>query len=147
VVAEISDVIGLGMELYIKKKVDRLQDPSAYLLQRNKPLLDARVQTTNTYKASLDNVVKSVTGITNKKDAAYIAASKQLWVKSLARDITVKLASVELGIIDVKYPTLESIGVRVLVGCTNQQWCEGFGRRKEQLYFEGVGLKPLNTNV
>jgi len=22
-------------------------------------------------------------------------------------------------------------------------WCEGFGRRKEQLYFEGAGLKPL----
>jgi len=27
------------------------------------------------------------------------------------------------------------------VGCTNQEQCEGFGRRKEQLYFEGVGLK------
>jgi hypothetical protein len=38
-------------------------------------------------------------------------------------------------------------GVRVLVGCTNQEWCEGFGRRKEQVSFEGAGLKPLNTNV
>jgi len=32
-------------------------------------------------------------------------------------------------------------------GVYNQEWCEGLGRRKEQLYFEGAGLKPLNTNV
>jgi len=109
VVAEISDTLGLGMELYInKKKVDMLQDPSAYLLQRNEALLDARVQTTNAYKTSLDNVVKSVTGIVNKKDPAYVAASKQLGVKSLAHDMTAKLASVELAGIDIKYPILES---------------------------------------
>jgi len=33
VVAEISDALGLGVELYVnKKKVDMLQDPSTYLL-------------------------------------------------------------------------------------------------------------------
>jgi len=41
-VAEISDTLGLGIKLYInRKKVDMFQDPSAYLLQRNKELIDA----------------------------------------------------------------------------------------------------------
>jgi len=26
--------------------------------------------------------------------------------------------------------------------CTKCEQCEGFGRRKEQLYFEGVGWNP-----
>jgi len=35
-VSEISDAIGLGMELYVnKKKLDMLQNPSAYLEKRN----------------------------------------------------------------------------------------------------------------
>jgi len=53
-VAEISDALGLGMELYInKKKVDMLQNPSAYLLQRNKALLATCAQTLNVYKQLL----------------------------------------------------------------------------------------------
>jgi len=105
-VSEISDALGLGAELYInKKKVDMLQDPSAYLNQRNKALLAAGTSTTGAY---LDQVVKAVTGKTNKKDPEYIAASNQLWVKSLACSMTAKLASVELGVIDIKYPILES---------------------------------------
>jgi len=93
------------MELYVnKKKVD----PSAYLLQRNKALLAVGASTTSAYASSLDQVVKAVTGKTNKKDPEYVAASNQLWVKSLACDITAKLASVELGVIDIKYPILES---------------------------------------
>jgi len=91
-----------------KKKVDMLQDPSAYLLQRNKALLAAGASTTSSYANSLDQVVKAVTGVMNKKDPEYIAASNQLWVKSLARDITAKLSSVQLGVIDIKYPILES---------------------------------------
>jgi len=71
-------------------------------------LLATGTQTVNVYKTSLDNVVKSVTGIVNKKYPAYIAASKQLWVKSPACDMTAKLASVELAGVDIKYPILES---------------------------------------
>jgi len=109
VVSEISDALGLGAELYVnKKKIDMLQDPSAYLLQRNKALLAAGANTTGAYANSLDQVVKAVTGKTNKKSAEYIAASNQLWVKSLAHDKTAKLASVELGVIDIKYPILDS---------------------------------------
>jgi len=109
VVTEISDALGLGAELYINmKKVDMLQDPSAYLEQRNKALLALGASTAGAYANSLDQVVRAVTGKTNKKSAEYIAASNQLWVKSLARDITAKLASVELGVIDIKYPILES---------------------------------------
>jgi len=99
VVTEISDAIGLGAELYVnKKKVDMLQDPSAYLLQRNKALLKAGTSTASAYANSLDNVVKAVTGKADKKDPAYIAASNQLWVKSLAHDMTAKLAAIELGV-------------------------------------------------
>jgi len=106
-VSEISDALGLGAELYVnKKKIDMLQDPSAYLLQRNKALLAAGASTTGAYANSLDQVVKAVTGKTNKKNPEYIAASNQLWVKLLAHDMTAKLASVELGVIDIKYPIL-----------------------------------------
>jgi len=108
-VSEISDAIGLGAELYVnKKKVEMLQDPSAYLNQRNKALLAAGVSTSASYANSLDQVVKAVTGKTNKKDPEYVAASNQLWVKLLARDITAKLSSVQLGAIDIKYPILDS---------------------------------------
>jgi hypothetical protein len=85
-----------------------LQDPSAYLDQRNKALLKAGTSTTGAYANSLDHVVRAVTGKTNKKDPEYIADSNQLWVKLLARDMTAKLASVELGFIDIKYCILES---------------------------------------
>jgi len=109
VVSEISDALGLGAELYVnKKKVEMLQDPSAYLLQRNKALLAAGASTSGAYANSLDQVVKAMTGKTNKKDPEYVAASNQLWVKSLAHDMTAKQASVELGVIDIKYPILES---------------------------------------
>jgi len=37
---------------------------------------------------------------------------------------------------------LRNIGVSVLVECTNQERCEGFGRRKEQMYFEGGAETP-----
>jgi len=76
-VAEISDTLGLGMELYInREKLDMLQNPSAYLKQRNKALQGRGANTTNIYASSLDNVVKAVTGIENKKDLAYIVAFK-----------------------------------------------------------------------
>jgi hypothetical protein len=105
----VSEILGLGTELYVnKKKVDMLQDPSAYLLQRNKALLAAGSNNTGLYANSLDQVVKAVKGKTNKKDLEYIAASNQLWVKLLACDMTAKIASVELGFIDIKYPILDS---------------------------------------
>jgi len=97
------------VELYInKKKVDMLQDPSAYLDQRNQALLAVGASTTGAYANSLDQVVRAVTRKTNKKYPEYIAASNQLWVKSLAPDMTAKLASVELGVINIWYPILES---------------------------------------
>jgi len=108
VVTEISDPLGLGKELYInKKKVDMLQDPSDYFMERNKVLLKEGASTASAYANSLDNVAKAVTGKANKKDAAYIVASNQLWGKSLAHDMTAKLASIELGVIDIKYPILD----------------------------------------
>jgi len=70
--------------------------------------VSAASSTTSAYANSLDNVVKAGTGKANKKDPEYIAASNQLWVKSLAHDITAKLALIELGVIDIKYPILDS---------------------------------------
>jgi len=93
------------MELYVgKKKVDMLENPSDYLLQRNKALKSAGGHTASAYKNSLDNVVKAVTGISNKKDPAYVAAAGQPWVKSLAQDMTTKLASAEIALVDVGTP-------------------------------------------
>jgi len=51
------------------KKVDMLQDPSAYLEQRNNALLKAGTSTATSYANSLDHVVRAVTGKTNKKSA------------------------------------------------------------------------------
>jgi len=45
-----------------------LQDPSAYLNQRNKALLATGASTSSAYANSLDQVVKAITGKTNKKD-------------------------------------------------------------------------------
>jgi len=60
VVAEISD---LGMELYVnRRKVDMLQDPSTYLLQRNKELLKAASGTSNICNELMVEVVKGVVG-------------------------------------------------------------------------------------
>jgi len=54
VVSEISETLGLGMELYInKKKVDILQNPSAYLEQRNKALQDRARNTRKIYGDAL----------------------------------------------------------------------------------------------
>jgi len=78
-------------------------------MERNKALLKAGTSTSSAYANSLDNVIKAVTGKPNiKKDnPEYIAASNQLWVKALACDMTAKLASAELGVIDIKYSILE----------------------------------------
>jgi len=111
VVSEISDAIGLGAELYFnKKKVDMLQDPSAYLVERNKALLAEGANTENVYATILDSVVKSVTGKPDiKKDnPEYQAIAKQAWVKSLACDMAVKLASIQVTDINIKYPILDS---------------------------------------
>jgi len=60
-VTEILDTLGLGLELYInKKKVDMLQNPSAYLQEIKLCLLKAL--TVNYYASSLDTVAKAVTG-------------------------------------------------------------------------------------
>jgi len=111
VVSEISDALGLGSELYInKEKVDMLQNPSAYLLERNKALLAVGTNTENVYSTTLDSVVKSVTGKPDiKKDnPEYQAVAKQGWVKSLARDMAVKLASIQVTDVNIKYPILGS---------------------------------------
>jgi len=111
VVSEISDALGLGAELYInKKKVEMLENPSAYLLERNKVLLAAGANTENVYSTTLDSVVKSVTGKPDiKKDnPEYQAVANQGWVKSLARDMAVKLASIQVTDVNIKYPILGS---------------------------------------
>jgi len=107
VLAEISDTLGLGAELYInRKKVDMLQNPSAYLEQRNRVLQDRGTNTANVNREALDSVVKSVTGIKNKKDLAYIVASKQAWVKSLACDMAAKIVAVDIAVVDIQFPIL-----------------------------------------
>jgi len=99
----------LGTELYVnRKKVDMLQNPSAYLKERNRALVARGANTANIYANALDNVVKSVTGIKNKKDLAYIAASKQAWVKSLACDMATKVTAVDIAGVDIQFPILGS---------------------------------------
>jgi hypothetical protein len=57
-VSEISDALGLGMELYINnKKLNMLQNPSGYLKQRNKALQDRAANTQRVYGDALHNVV------------------------------------------------------------------------------------------
>jgi len=71
-VAEISDALGLGMELYVnRKKVDMLQDPPAYLVERNKALLKAAAETSNIYNRMMKDVVKAVAGTDDKKSHEY----------------------------------------------------------------------------
>jgi len=101
------------MELYFnKKKVGMPQNPSAYLVERNKVLLAAGANTEKVYATTLDSVVKSVTGKSDiKKDNPECrATTKQTWVKSLAHDMAVKLASIQVSdIIRPRSPrTLES---------------------------------------
>jgi len=89
-VSEISDALGLGMELYINmKKVDMLQNPSLYLQQRNKALQDRAANTQKIYGDALRNVVKTVAGTDNKKDPAYkVTSAAILAVMSRASDLT-----------------------------------------------------------
>jgi len=95
------------MELYInKKKVDMLQNPSAYLLQRNKALLKSATVMSN--NGVMKDVVKAVAGTEDEKSNKYKAAAGQPWVKSFVQDLTTKAKSVQLGIIDIKYPILDS---------------------------------------
>jgi hypothetical protein len=109
VVSEISDAIGLGMELYVnQKKLDMLQNPSAYLEQRNKALQDRAGNTGRVYAEALNNVVSIIAGTDDKKNAAYIAASNQLWVKSIARDLAAKIAEVDIATLNIQYPILGS---------------------------------------
>jgi len=72
VVSEISEALGLGMELYInKKKLDMLQNPSTYLEQRNKALQDRAGNTQKLYGEALHNVVSTVAGTDDKKKLEY----------------------------------------------------------------------------
>jgi hypothetical protein len=108
-VSEISDAIGLGMELYVnKKKLDMLQNPSAYLEKRNRGLQDRAGNTEKVYANALNNVASIIAGTDDKKNPAYIAASNQLWVKSIARDIAAKIAEVDIATLNLEYPILES---------------------------------------
>jgi len=51
------------MELYInKKKVEMLQDPSAYLLERNKAMLKSAAGTGNMYEELMTDIVKEIAG-------------------------------------------------------------------------------------
>jgi len=96
------------MELSVnKKKEDMLQDPSAYLLQRIKELLKLAAGTSNIYKEMMKDVVKAVAGTSDQESEEYKATAGQPWVKSLACDLAAKVKSVELGVIDIKYPILE----------------------------------------
>jgi len=85
-----------------------LQDPSAYLLQRNKALLKAATGTKDIYKEMMKDVVKVVAGTSDQKSAEYKVAAGQPWVKSLVQDLTARVVSTELGIIDIQYPILDS---------------------------------------
>jgi len=77
------------MELYVnRRKVDMLQDPLAYLLERNKALLDTASGTATACTTCLNNIVKAVTGIRDKNDPAYVAASKQLCITWFRGHIT-----------------------------------------------------------
>jgi len=108
-VSEISDAISLGAELYVnKRKLDMLQNPSAYLEQRNKALQDRAGNTGNVYAQSLNNVASIIAGTDDKKDPAYIAASNQLWVKSIACDLAAKIAEVDITTLNLEYPILGS---------------------------------------
>jgi len=99
----------LGMELYInRKKLDMLQNPSAYLEQRNKALEDRARNTQRIYGEALHNVVRTVAGTNDKKKPEYIAASNELWVKSLARDIAAKISAVDVAVVDLQFPILGS---------------------------------------
>jgi len=60
-----------------------LQDPSAYLLERNKALLKAASITGNIYKNVMTDVVKAVAGTSEQERKEYKAAAGQAWVKSL----------------------------------------------------------------
>jgi len=82
-----------------------LQNPSAYLEQRNKALQDRATNNENIYREALDAVVKTVTGKVEKKDPAYIVAS---WVKSLACDVAAKIATVDIAVVDIQFPMLGS---------------------------------------
>jgi len=109
VVSEISDALGLGMELYVnRKKVDMLQNPSAYLEQRNKALQHRAANTQRIYGDALHNVVSTVAGTDDKKKPEYIAASNQLWIKSLACDLAAKIAAVDIAIADLQFPIVGS---------------------------------------
>jgi len=108
-VSEISDALGLGAELYInKKKVEMLQDPSAYLLERNKVLLKSASGMANMYEELMKDIVKAIAGTSDKNSDEYKAAAGQLWVKLLVQDLTAKIKLTELGIIDIKYPIVGS---------------------------------------
>jgi len=72
------------MELYVnKKKVEMLQDPSAYLLQRNKALLKSATGMSNIFEEVMKDVVKAIAWTSDKDSDEYKAAAGQLWVKSL----------------------------------------------------------------
>jgi len=108
-IAEISDAVGLGMELYVnKRKITMLEDPSAYLMQRNKALMKVGSEMQTAYTNVMGEVVKAITGKTDKSDPEYIAAAGQPWVKALVQEITSKLGSMQVRIIDVQYPILGS---------------------------------------
>jgi len=108
-IAEISDALCLGAELYVnKKKVDMLQDPATYLEQRNKELLKSATGTTNFYNGVMKDVVKAIAGTENEKSNEYKAAAGQPWVKSLVQYLTTQAKSAQLGIIDIQYPILDS---------------------------------------
>jgi len=89
-----------------------LQDPSAYLLQQNKALLKSATGMGDMYEELMTDIVKdivkAISGTSDKNSDEYKAAAGQLWVKSLVQDLTAKVKLTELGIIDIKYPILGS---------------------------------------
>jgi len=85
-----------------------LQDPSAYLLQRNKVLLKSATGMSNIYEELMKDVVKAIAGTSDKDSDEYKAAAGQLWVKLLVRDLTAKVKLTEVGTIDIQNPILGS---------------------------------------
>jgi len=71
-------------------------------------LQDRAGNTEKVYANALNNVASIIAGTDDKKNPAYIAASNQLWVKSIARDIAAKIAEVDIATLNLEYPILES---------------------------------------
>jgi len=71
-------------------------------------LLKAATETSNIYNGMMKDVVKAVAGTDDKKSDEYKAAAGPLWVKSLVQDLTAKAKLVELNVIDIEHPILDS---------------------------------------